>query len=211
MTDSTTEPAPTRPITAVVGNPKAGSRTLSAAAALADALAGSVWGGVGSADGPAGNDDVINEVIDLATIADGLLAPWLLSPAASAATSNARSSAVLVLATPTYKASFTGLLKLFLDVFPAGSLSRTVVVPLIVSAGPAHRHLADLQLRPVLSELGAVIPAPSLLVQEAELPQLDELIEAYVGQYGSLLAATVRALQPAPTPPKTPQKATQHD
>ena len=63
---------------------------------------------------------------------------------------------LLVLATPTYKASYTGLLKLFLDVFPAGSLSSTVVMPLIVSGGPAHRHLGDLQLRPVLSELGAV-------------------------------------------------------
>jgi FMN reductase len=198
MTDSTTGPVATHRITAVVGNPKAGSRTLGAAAGLADALAGAIWGGQSSAD-PAGNDDVTNEVIDLADIADGLLAPWLLSPAATAATSNARSSDVLVLATPTYKASYTGLLKLFLDVFPAGSLSRTVVVPLIVSAGPAHRHLADIQLRPVLSELGAVIPAPSLLVQESELPQLDELIEAYVGQYGNLLAGTVRALVPETT------------
>jgi FMN reductase len=197
MTESTTGQDADHRITAVVGNPKAGSRTLGAAAGLADALAAAVWG---TEPVPTeGRRTVTTEVVDLATIADGLLAPWLLSPAGSAAVANARSADVLVLATPTYKASFTGLLKLFLDVFPAGSLSRTVVVPLIVSAGPAHRHLADLQLRPVLSELGAVIPAPSLLVQEAELPQLDELIEAYAGQYGGLLAGTVRALNPETT------------
>lgn len=199
MSDSTVGPAAAQRITAVVGNPKAGSRTLGAAAGLADAVAAAVWGDPeGSTGSSSGTVDVTTEVIDLATIADGLLAPWLLSPAAGAAASNARSSDVLILATPTYKASYTGLLKLFLDVFPAGSLSRTVVVPLVVSAGPAHRHLADLQLRPVLSELGAVIPTPSLLVQESELPQLDELIEAFVGQYGSLLAGTVRALTPEP-------------
>ena len=61
------------------------------------------------------------------------------------------------------------MLKLFLDVFPAGSLARTVVVPLVTSGGEAHRYLADIHLRPVLSELGAVVPAPSLLLTEPEI------------------------------------------
>ena len=115
-----------------------------------------------------------------------------------------------MLATPTYKASYTGLLKLFLDTLPAGSLSGTVVVPLIVSGGPAHRHLADIQLRPVLAELGAVSPAPSLLVEESELPQLDDLVAAYVGRHGTLWrrrllpwprARHVPALTATPLPP----------
>lgn len=167
----------------VVGNPKAGSRTLGAASALAAALSPAVWGRL-----------VTATEVDLATIADGLLAPWLLSPAAKAAAEDVRGAGLVVLATPTYKASYTGLLKLFLDVFPAGSLSATVVVPLITSGGPAHRHLGDLQLRPVLSELGAVLPAPSLLLAESELPRLDELVAEYVGRHGSLLAAAVAAL-----------------
>ncbi len=174
-------------ITTVVGNPKAGSRTLSAATALADALAG-IWDTAGGTQPPT------VETVDLATISDGLLAPWRLSPAGAAAGESARSADVLLLATPTYKASYTGLLKLFLDTLAAGSLSGTVVIPLIVSGGPAHRHLADIQLRPVLSELGAVSPAPSLLVEESELPQLDDLIAGYVARHGTLLAGTVAAL-----------------
>ena len=170
-------------ITTVVGNPKPGSRTLGAATTLSQALAPAVWDG-----------EVDHTVVDLATIANGLLAPWLLSPEATAAAESVRSSGLLVIATPTYKASYTGLLKLFLDVFPAGSLSSTVVVPLIVSGGPAHRHLGDLQLRPVLSELGAVLPAPSVLIEESELPQLDELVASYASRYGPLLAAAVSAL-----------------
>ncbi|MET0865245.1 MAG: NAD(P)H-dependent oxidoreductase [Nakamurella sp.] len=178
----------TASISTVVGNPKPGSRTLGAATTLAQALAPAVW------DGEVNHTEVNHTVVDLATIAGGLLAPWLLSPEAKSAAETVRTSGVLVIATPTYKASYTGLLKLFLDVFPAGSLSQAVVVPLIVSGGPAHRHLGDLQLRPVLSELGAVLPAPSLLLEEPELPQLDQLVGAYVSRYGPLLAAAVSAL-----------------
>jgi len=170
-------------ISTVVGNPKRGSKTLGAATTLAQALAPAVF-----------DNEVNHTVVDLATIAGGLLAPWLLSREAKAAADDVRNSGVLVIATPTYKASYTGLLKLFLDVFPAGSLSSTVVVPLVVSGGPAHRHLADLQLRPVLSELGAVLPAPSVLIEESELPQLDDLVATYVSRYGPLLAASVSAL-----------------
>ena len=173
-------------ITTVVGNPKPGSRTLGAATTLTEALAPAVWDG-----------EIDHTAVDLATIANGLLAPWLLSPEAKAAAESVLNSGVLVIATPTYKASYTGLLKLFLDVFPAGSLSSTVVVPLIVSGGPAHRHLGDLQLRPVLSELGAVLPAPSLLLEESELARLDELVRSYVARHGALLAAAVSSLATA--------------
>src|SRR4051794_11054829 len=143
----------------VVGNPKAGSRTLAAAVALSDAIG-----------------ELLSEprrtLVDLAEIGSGLLAPWSLSPAAASAVAAVRAADVLVLATPTYKASFTGLLKLLLDTLPAGSLSTTVVIPLTVSAGPAHKYLADWQLRPVLGELGAVLPVPSLLLSETELPDV---------------------------------------
>jgi FMN reductase len=176
----------THRIATVVGNPKAASRTLTAAIALARALTARLWE-------PAGGT-VASDTFDLAEIADGLLAPWRLSPAGEAAVRSVRAANVVVLATPTYKASYTGLLKLFLDVFPAGSLSATVVVPLIVSGGPAHRHLGDLQLRPVLSELGAVVPAPSFLLEESEFPQLGDLVTTYVGLHGELITSTVSAV-----------------
>ena len=92
---------------------------------------------------------------------------------------------------PTYKASYSGLLKLFLDTLPAGSLSETVVVPLVVSGSAAHRQLADIQLRPVLSELGAIVPAPSFLLEDSEMPVLDELVLEYSRRYSGLLKATV--------------------
>lgn len=165
----------------VVGNPKAASRTLSCATALADGIAALL---------PRSE----HTVIDLAEIGTGLLAPWSLSSDAAAAVAAVRAADVLVLATPTYKASFTGLLKLLLDTLPAGSLDHAVVVPLTVSAGPAHRYLADWQLRPVLGELGAVLPVPSFLLSESEIPELRGLIDAYLAAHGSQLAAAVAAL-----------------
>ena len=174
-------------VVTLVGNPKPGSRTLSAASTLADGLAERY-------------DGAQRTVIDLADIAEGLLAPWRLSEAAAQAAADVKTADLLVIATPTYKASFTGLLKLFLDVLPAGSLASTVVVPLTVSGGPAHRHLADLQLRPVLSELGAVVPAPTLLLEETELPELPDLVTSYVERHGPVIAAAVGALAPSRQP-----------
>ena len=169
-------------VVTLVGNPKPGSRTLTAAGTLADALAETF-------------DGARRTVIDLADIADGLLAPWRLSDPAAQAAADVKVADLLVIATPTYKASFTGLLKLFFDVLPAGSLASTVVVPLTVSGAPAHRHLADLQLRPVLSELGAVVPAPTLLLGESELPELPDLVRDYVSRHGPVIAAAVGAVQ----------------
>jgi len=178
-------------IVTVTGNPKAGSRTLSAAVALGAALTDRF-----QSDAVVDLDPAPAGPIDLATSADGLLAPWRLSSAAVEATETVRSASVLVLATPTYKASYTGLLKLFLDAFPAGSLARTVVVPLTVAGGPAHRHLADLQLRPVLGELGAALPAPSLLLEEADLADLPAVVAAYADRHAAVIGATAAALRP---------------
>jgi len=59
----------------------------------------------------------------------------------------------VVVASPTYKATYTGLLKLFLDRFATDGL-RGVAVPLMLGAGPAHALAPELTLRPVLTEIG---------------------------------------------------------
>jgi len=180
----------------VAGNPKAGSRTLTAAVALTAALTGRLR--TGNPDPSGDLEPQAAAPIDLATIGAGLLSPWRLSPEAAAAGEIVRAAGIVVLATPTYKASYTGLLKLFLDTFPAGSLSGTVVVPLTVAGGPAHRHLADLQLRPVLGELGAALRAPSLLLEESDLTDLDAAVDAYAGRHAAVIGAAARALRLVP-------------
>ncbi|MEU8436810.1 NADPH-dependent FMN reductase [Streptomyces sp. NPDC029216] len=61
----------------------------------------------------------------------------------------------LVIATPVYKASYTGLLKAFLDLLPQDGLAGKTVLPLATGGSLAHVLAIDYALRPVLAALGA--------------------------------------------------------
>ncbi|MFK7693325.1 NADPH-dependent FMN reductase [Paenibacillus sp. HJGM_3] len=58
-------------------------------------------------------------------------------------------------ATPVYKASYTGVLKAFLDLLPQKGLTGKVVLPLAVGGTMSHLLAIDYALKPVLSSLGA--------------------------------------------------------
>jgi FMN reductase len=159
-------------VVAVSGNPRAGSRTLAAARAAAERLA-ALTSGDPTAAGAV-------EVVDLATLAGELLAP--AHPAADAALARVAAADVAVVATPVYKASYTGLLKAFLDLYGADGLAGVVAVPLVVSGSPAHALAGEVHLRPVLVELGAVVPARSLTLTEAQLADLDPALDAWLAR-----------------------------
>jgi FMN reductase len=133
----------------VVGNPKPSSRTLAAASLVASHIGGS-------------EPDV---VVDIVGLGPGLLG-WGDDAVASAIDA-VRSADVVVVASPTYKASCTGLLKLFLDQIPADGLRGTVAVPLMLGAGPAHALAPEVFLKPILVELGATCPTRALYLLDA--------------------------------------------
>lgn len=62
---------------------------------------------------------------------------------------------LLVIATPIYKASFSGLLKTFLDLLPPDALRGKTVLALATGGSPAHLLALDYALKPVLAALGA--------------------------------------------------------
>ncbi|GGJ09723.1 hypothetical protein GCM10010885_18520 [Alicyclobacillus cellulosilyticus] len=62
---------------------------------------------------------------------------------------------VVVIASPVYKASYTGLLKAYLDLLPQQSLAGKVVLPIAMGGTLAHLLVIDYALRPVLAALGA--------------------------------------------------------
>ncbi|MCD1260943.1 NADPH-dependent FMN reductase [Paenibacillus athensensis] len=66
----------------------------------------------------------------------------------------AGADAVLV-ATPIYKAAYTGVLKAFLDLLPQKGLDGKIVFPLAVGGTISHLLAIDYALKPVLSALGA--------------------------------------------------------
>ncbi|MGY1592177.1 NADPH-dependent FMN reductase [Geodermatophilus sp. SYSU D00708] len=129
---------------AVVGNPKPHSRTRAAAELVVERLTGA----------PA------DRVVDVVELGAGLLG-WG-DPAVEEAVAAVRTAEVAVVASPTYKATYTGLLKLFLDQIGTGDLAGVVAVPLMLGGGPAHALAPELLLKPVLVELGATAPTRGL-------------------------------------------------
>jgi FMN reductase len=162
----------------VVGNPKAASRTWAVAEAVATAAA--------DAAGMAGADRV---TFDLAALGPELF-DWS-SERVRAAVDAVRESALAVVASPTYKATYTGLLKSFLDWFSTTDLDAVTVVPLMVGAGPQHALAVEVHLRPVLVELGATVPTRGLYVLESQLEDLDQVVATWLMEAGPRLRAAV--------------------
>lgn len=61
----------------------------------------------------------------------------------------------VIVATPIYKASYTGVLKAFLDLLPQRAFEGKVVLPIATGGTIAHLLAIDYALKPVLSELKA--------------------------------------------------------
>ncbi|WP_030257724.1 MULTISPECIES: NADPH-dependent FMN reductase [Streptomyces] len=61
----------------------------------------------------------------------------------------------VVIATPVYKAAYSGLLKCLLDHLPQHALAGKTVLPLATGGSTAHVLAIDYALRPVLSSMGA--------------------------------------------------------
>lgn len=61
----------------------------------------------------------------------------------------------VIVATPIYKAAYTGLLKAFLDLLPQEAFADKVVLPIATGGTIAHLLAIDYALKPVLSELKA--------------------------------------------------------
>lgn len=113
-------------------------------------------------------------VIDVVDLGSGLLG-WG-DPGVAAAKQTVLEADALVVASPTFKSTYTGLLKLFLDQFGAGELGGIPTFPLMLGAAPQHALAPELTLRPVLVEIGASCPAPSLYLLDADYqtaPDLD--------------------------------------
>ena len=76
-------------------------------------------------------------------------------PAVVEAVAAVREARAVVLASPVYKASCTGLLKTFLDLLPPAALDGKTVLPIATAGSLAHFLAIDYAMKPVLSALGA--------------------------------------------------------
>jgi FMN reductase len=105
----------------LIGNPRPFSRTTRVAREVADQVAHAVAG-------------VVEHVIEL-----GTHGPDVLMPDAEHVSHDVEALGrldVFVVASPTYKATYTGLLKGFLDRCPSRGLAGVVAVPVMVGGAP---------------------------------------------------------------------------
>jgi FMN reductase len=151
-------------IVVVSGNPRPGSRTSVLAAAVGRALAA----------GPA------PVVIEVGELGAGLLTPG--DEPTAAALAALRAADVLVIATPTYKGSYTGVLKVLLDQLPAQALAGKRAVPVVTAGVAPQAAAAEALLRQLLTELGAEVAA-GLPVVEADLPETAAIAEKYAASF----------------------------
>lgn len=141
------------------GNPRPGSRTLGLATAVGEALS-----------------DRPPVVIDVADLVPGLLTPG--DPATADALAAIRDAGLLVVATPTYKGSYTGVLKVLLDNLKGDSLTGITAVPVVTAGVQPQADGAAGFLRHLLGELGATV-ATGLTAVEAQLADIDALAAGY--------------------------------
>jgi FMN reductase len=86
-----------------------------------------------------------------------------------AALAQVAAASAVVVATPVYKAAYSGALKAFLDLLPQFGLQDKLVLPLATGGGQSHMLALDYALRPVLSSLGPRHVLPSIYATEAQV------------------------------------------
>jgi len=76
-------------------------------------------------------------------------------PAIRAAVSQVHRADGVIVASPVYRAAYSGLVKAFLDLLADNALARKVVLPLATGGTQGHLVAIDYALRPMLTAMGA--------------------------------------------------------
>ena len=158
-------------VSIVVGNPKPKSRTLKVAETLVEKLI------------DPGSSQI--QVIDLADHTDEIFA-WP-SEKMAALNASVAASDLVVFASPTYKATYTGLLKTFLDRYPANGLAGVTAIPVMSGGDLTHSMGPTVNLTPLLVELGATVPGRGFYFVAGKMDHLDEIVQSAADEYAANL------------------------
>lgn len=114
----------------------------------------------------------------------------------------------LLIATPVYKASFSGALKSMLDLLPERALAHKVVLPMATGGSIAHMLAVDYALKPVLSALKAEELLHGIFAEDSQIaygegsqqaqlaPVLEQRLSEALEQFYNALARRPKPLDP---------------
>jgi FMN reductase len=106
--------------------------------------------------------------------AEALLRADFKHAALQAALAQVAQATAVVIATPVYKAAYSGVLKAFLDLLPQFGLTGKLVLPLATGGSQSHMLALDYALRPVLSSLNPKHVLPSIYATDAQVQWSEE-------------------------------------
>ena len=170
-------------IVALAGSPSTESRTVALLRHIATEL----------------DDHDVQVIAVRALPADALLGADTTDPAISEAVKQVTDADGLIVASPVYKAAYSGVLKTFLDLLPPAALAGKAVLPVLTGAAPVHALAVDYALRPVLAALGArhVVSGLFLIDKQIErtptgvalAPDVQKAVTAAVAELTTALSA----------------------
>ena len=112
----------------------------------------------------------------------------------------------LLVATPVYKASFSGALKVILDLLPERALQHKVVLPLATAGSAAHMLALDYALKPVLAALKAQDMLHGVFAEDGQIdygdghpqlaPALEQRLHDALEQFSAALARRPQPIDP---------------
>ncbi|KWZ65993.1 MULTISPECIES: NADPH-dependent FMN reductase [Bacillus] len=116
------------------------------------------------------------------------------------------SDGVIVL-TPVYKASFSGILKTFLDLLPQKALQDKPVLPCVLGGTYGHLLVIEYALKPIIHQLGATVVQSGVYVVDQQVtkqdsnsyvldPDATDRLNLALSQYQSLIGGTANVAHP---------------
>jgi FMN reductase len=101
---------------------------------------------------------------------------------------------VVIVARPVYKAAYSGVLKVFLDLLPQAAFAGKTVLPLATGGSPNHMLALDYALRPVLQSLGARHILSGIFAVDSQVTLSPEGSYSVAQEIGERLDAAVNIL-----------------
>ena len=135
-----------------------------------------------------------SRLIDLAQLPSDALLGRRQDQAVTDAIQGVLDAGIVVVSTPVYRATYSGLLKVFFDLLPQDALAKKVAIPIATGGGPGHLLAIDHGLRPLLASVGALVVANGVYGTDAQFragvpePALVERIECAALEAAALAA-----------------------
>jgi len=98
----------------------------------------------------------VPSLIDLASLPADALLGRSRSDDVDDALARVSSATIIVASTPVYRATYSGLLKVFFDLLPINGLADKVAIAIATGGSPAHQLVIDHGLRPLFGSVGAI-------------------------------------------------------